>query len=131
MGRCRESNGRPHTGVAKWGACIPDFRSNSNLSISRRSRGLPGRAFTPTHETAEQAALALSWNQVDVADEPGSALAPFENDLAAVKGLQLDPMRDADDGGVGKLLRHHLHHPVLALLVECGRRLVEHDDIRR
>ena len=46
-----------------------------------------------------------------------------------MKGLQLDAMGDADDGGLRQLGHDDLHHLVLALFVERGGRLVQHDDV--
>src|SRR6266478_4914807 len=74
-------------------------------------RRLPHRGATP-QESAELSSLALARNEIDVADEFCAALAPLQHDLAAVKGLQLRPMRDADDGGFRQFRGHHLHHLV-------------------
>jgi hypothetical protein len=38
-------------------------------------------------EAAEQAGFAFARNEIDVADEFGAALAPFQHDLAAVEGF--------------------------------------------
>src|SRR3954469_2638455 len=66
----------------------------------RTSRRLFRRLALP-QEAAEQLALALARDQLDVADELCAALAALQHDLAAVEGFQLDAMRDADDGGLG------------------------------
>src|SRR5258708_40022425 len=80
-------------------------------------------------EAAQQPALALARNEIDVADEFGAALAALEHDLAAVEGLKLGAMADADDSGFGQLPGHELHHLVLALFIECRGGLVKHDDV--
>src|SRR6476659_8843206 len=87
------------------------------------------RRLAMAQEAAQQPALALARNEIDVADEFRAALAPLEHDLAAVKGLKLGAMADADDRGLGQLFGHQLHHLVLALFIERGGRLVEHDDV--
>jgi len=74
--------------------------------------------------------LPLRGMEVDVADERGAAFAALQHDLAAVEGLELDAMRDADDGGFRQFLRHDIHHLVLALFVERGGGFVQHDDVR-
>src|ERR1700733_15041173 len=83
-----------------------------------------------SQETAEQPALALARDQIDIADEFRSALASFQRDLAAVIGLELDAMSHADDRCLWQFLHQHFHHLVLALLVERGRSLVQNHDIR-
>src|SRR4030081_2554698 len=89
----------------------------------RKSRRFLRRRLAAAQETAEQAALALAWDQVDVADELGAALAPLQHDLAAMKGFQFGAVGDADDGRFRQLLDDNVHHLVLALLVERRRRL--------
>jgi len=69
-------------------------------------------------------------DEIDIANQLCAALAPLQHDLAAVEGLQLGTVSDADNGGLRQFLDHHLHHLVLALLVERRGRLVKHDDVR-
>ena len=47
-----------------------------------------------------------------------------------MKRLKLDPVRNAENGGIRKLVDHHLHDLVLGLLVQRGRCLIEYDDVR-
>src|SRR3954453_2649040 len=103
-------------------------RSAVGSAAEPESRSPSSRLALP-EETADQAAFALAWDQVDVADQLGAALAAFEHDLAAVKRLELGTMRDTDDRRLRQLARDHRHHQVLALLVQCRSRLVEHDDV--
>ena len=74
--------------------------------------------------------MPLAGNQIDVTDEFGAALAPFQHNLTAMERLQLDAMGDADDGRPGQLFGDDLHHFVLALFVERGGGFVQYDDIR-
>src|SRR5439155_21143647 len=94
-----------------------------------RLRRLVRRHLAMAQQAAQQAVLAFARNEMDVAHEFRAALAPLEHDLAAVEGLELGAMADADDGGFGQLLGHQLHHLVLALFIECRGRLIEHDDV--
>src|SRR5260370_21213816 len=93
------------------------------------SSRLVRRRLAMAQEAAEQPALALARNEIDVADEFGAALAPLKYDLAAVKGLKLGAMADADDRGLGQLPGHQFHHLVLALFIECRGLLIEHADV--
>src|SRR4051812_32060316 len=119
----------------------PSLRQTSACGYTLRC-ACPGRQFTPlssrrlfwrelalTQEAAEQLALALARDQVDVADEFCAVLAALQHDLAAVEGFQLGAMRDADDGSFRQLLGDRLHHLVLALLVKRRGRFVQHDDV--
>ena len=116
-----------------------DAATNSLVSITRKHAPEIGekeeasrrlfRGIARAQEVAEHAAVAVAWDQVDVADELGAALAAFQHDLAAVERLQLDTMGDADDGGFRQLPDDDLHHLVLALFVERGGRFIEHDDV--
>jgi hypothetical protein len=63
-----------------------------------KSRRLLRYRLALAQEAAEQLALALAGDQLDVADEFCAALAALQHDLAAVERLQLDTMRKIDDG---------------------------------
>src|SRR3954454_13962787 len=93
--------------ACRW--TVPDcaaLHPGYGLRTSRRLFRRPALA----QEADEQLALALARDQVDVADEFCAALAALQHDLAAVKGLRLDTMRDADDGGLQQLAVYHIHH---------------------
>src|SRR4051794_7528251 len=112
--------------ACRW--TVPDCAALHPGYGLRTSRRL-FRELALTQEAAEQLALALARDQVDVADEFCAALAALQHDLAAVEGFQLGAMRDADDGSFRQLLGDRLHHLVLALLVKRRGRLVQHDDV--
>src|ERR1700712_5148485 len=88
------------------------------------------RPLALAQEAAEQAALALARNEIDVADKLGSALPALQHDLAAVEGFELGAMGDADHGRVGQFLVEQLHHEILASGIEGRGRFIEDDDIR-
>src|SRR6476646_10500986 len=94
----------------------------STSSSAKESRRFL-RSLAVAQEAAEQAALALARDQVDVADQLGATLAPLQHDLPAVERLQFDAVGNADDGGLRQFVDDDLHHLVLALFVERRCRL--------
>src|SRR3977135_459323 len=116
--------------AAKYGVSLEGPRILLRSSgLRKHSRRLLWRRLAAAQEAAEQAALALARNEIDVADQLGAALALFQHDLAAVERFKLDAMRDADNGGLGQSLGRKLHHLVLAFFIERRGRLIQHDDI--
>ena len=70
------------------GPCVRrDDRENGLRVFSRR---FFRRRLAVSQEAAEQAAFALARDQIDIADEFGAALAPFQHDLAAMEGFEFD-----------------------------------------
>src|SRR5882762_3869097 len=99
----------------------PCFRRDDEQSLRR----LVQKRLALAQETAEPPPLALAWNEVDVADELGAALAAFQHDLAAVERFELHAMRDADDGRFRQLAGDDVHHLVLAHFIERTQRKSE------
>lgn len=67
---------------------------------------------------------------IDVTDEPCTALTPLQRDFTAMKSFELGAVPDADNGDLGQLADQGFHDVVQALLIECRRRLIKNDDIR-
>src|ERR1700675_317545 len=98
MASSRSSEPRAGTHNNKWlclreaGAAI--VVNDRSVAMGLRFRGddeesrrLLRRRLAMTQEAAEQPALALARNEIDVADKFRAALAPLQHDLAAVEGL--------------------------------------------
>src|SRR3569623_1437023 len=83
-----------------------------------------------TQPAAKQLAPALAREQFDVADELGPALAPLQNDLAAVECFELRPVSHAEDGRGLQLIVDELHHLFLTGLIQRRGRFIEHNDVR-
>ena len=79
---------------------------------------------------AQQAGAPRPAHQLDVADQLGPAAPALQHDLSVVERFELGPVADADQRGLFRLLAQELHQLVLALGIERGGRLVEHDDVR-
>src|SRR5262249_27155619 len=94
----------------------------SRHAAFRQSAGAPQGA-------REQVPPAFARDEIDIADKLCAVLAPLQRDLAAMETFHLSSMRDAYDGDLRERVDPRLHHPLLALRIECRRRFIQHDDV--